>query len=109
MRRVTGTDVPVFARSAVSNFHDPLPVEVTSDGSQLRHDRRGVARGTLTGGCRGRRTAANRSSALRLVGLRRGPARRVRAPQEGLQGRIGSSQPDLLHSSGRATPHRRGG
>ena len=51
--RVKGTDVPVFARSAVSNPHDPLPVEVTSDASQLRHDRRGVARGTLTGGAPG--------------------------------------------------------
>ena len=53
VRRVKGTDVPVFARSAVSNPHDPLPVEVTSDASQLRHDRRGVARGTLTGGAPG--------------------------------------------------------
>ena len=31
VRRVQGTDVPVFAGSAVSNPHDPLPVEVTSD------------------------------------------------------------------------------
>ena len=46
------------------------------DGIERYATRWGVSRGTLTGGCRGRRTAANRSVALRLVGLRRGPASR---------------------------------
>ena len=72
MRRVTGTDVPVFAGSAVSNPHDPLPVEVTSDASQLRHDRRGVARGTLTGGCRG---APYRREQIQRPAVGRSPSR----------------------------------
>ena len=72
MRRVTGTDVPVFARSAVSNPHDPLPVEVTSDASQLRHDRRGVARGTLTGGAPG---APYRREQIQRPAVGRSPSR----------------------------------
>ena len=73
VRRVQGTDVPVFARSAVSNPHDPLPVELTSEASQLRHDRRGVARGTLTGGCRA--TAPYRREQIQRPAVGRSPSR----------------------------------